>query len=262
LAEPVLESGRSDRCVVAGDEGAVVERCAEVARAAVGRHPACVAVRAQHAAGELVEAEPFGACQLDGAVHRRAHRRDRQRGRDVVGRLRLNEHGRDTNRLAVGVRIGDPADELEELRRADDRVGHGCPLDRFLLGELGPEVPAVGQPVGADDRQGHVVADTEGRFCGEDVAGRGLEELQHRCVAPSRCVRHVDDNPGGLERFGQSLAGQRVDARVGRRRERLVAGLAQLLDELGSDEAGSADHDDLHRAAPLAITSSPQPPTG
>jgi hypothetical protein len=102
-----------------------------------------------------------------------------------------------------------------------------------------------------------VVADARGHFCREDVASRGLEELQHRFFGPIRCVRHVDDNPGILERFGQSLAGQRVDARVGRRRHRVVAGLAQLLDELGSDEAGSADHDDLHRAAPLAITSSP-----
>jgi hypothetical protein len=43
---------------------------------------------------------------------------------------------------------------------------------------------------------------------------------------------------------GPSLASERVDAAVGRRREFVVAGLAQFLDELGSDEAGSADHDD------------------
>jgi len=107
-----------------------------------------------------------------------------------------------------------------------------------------------------------VVADVGGHFCGEDVASRGLEELQHCCVAPNGCVRDVDNNPGGLERFGQPLAGHRVDTRVRRRRERLVAGLAQLPDELRSDEAAAADHDDLHRAASLAITSSPRPPTG
>jgi hypothetical protein len=65
LAEPVLETGRSDPCVIVGDEGSVVERCAEVARAAVGRHLAWIPVGAQHAAGELVETEPFGAGQLD-----------------------------------------------------------------------------------------------------------------------------------------------------------------------------------------------------
>src|SRR5919106_4748186 len=148
LAEPVLETGRSDASIVAGDQGAVVELCAEVARAAVGRHLACVAVRAQHAAGELVETEPFRSCQLDGAVHRRAYCRDRQRGGNIVGRLGLNQRGRHTNGLAVGVRIGDAADELEELRRADDRVGHGRRLDRFFLGDLRSAVPAVRKPVG------------------------------------------------------------------------------------------------------------------
>ena len=44
----------------------------------------------------------------------------------------------------------------------------------------------------------------------------------------------------------QSLAGERVDARVGRRRKRVVARLAQLLDELRADEAGPADDNDLH----------------
>jgi hypothetical protein len=77
------------------------------------------------------------------------------------------------------------------------------------------------------------------------------KKSHHGCVVPGRRVRHVDDDLGPIEGFGQSLAGQDVDARVGRRRERVVAGLPQVLDELGSDEAGSADDDDLHRTASL-----------
>ena len=61
---------------------------------------------------------------------------------------------------------------------------------------------------------------------------RGLEELQYQRVAPIRRVRHIDNDLGLPERFGQSRAGERVDARVRRRRQRVVAGLAQLLDEL------------------------------
>jgi hypothetical protein len=77
--------------------GAVVEFGAEVAGASIRRHVACVAARAQNAAGELVETEGFGARQLDRAVRRRAHRGDRQRGGDVLGRFWLNQHGWDPN---------------------------------------------------------------------------------------------------------------------------------------------------------------------
>ncbi len=158
--EPVLEAGRSDVRVVAGDEGALLERRPEIARTLVGRHPARVAVGIQHALDELVETEPFGTGQLDRAVHRRADRRDRQCGGDVVGCFGLDQHGRQTNRLAVAARIGDATEELEELRRADDRVRDRPRLDRFLLGELRPEVSALLEPIGADDRQRHVMADT------------------------------------------------------------------------------------------------------
>jgi hypothetical protein len=96
-----------------------------------------------------------------------------------------------------------------------------------------------------------VVAYPSGGLRGEDVAGRDQEEILHGCVVPGRRVRHVDDDLGPIERFGESLAGQDVDARVGRRRERVMACLPQFLHELGSDEAGSADDDDLHRTASL-----------
>ena len=75
---------------------------------------------------------------------------------------------------------------------------------------------------------------------------RGLEEVQDRRVVPDGRVRDVDDDLCTLERFGQPLAGDRVDAGVRRRRERVVAVVAQLLDELRPDEAGPADDNDLH----------------
>src|SRR5262245_51905765 len=51
--KPVLESGRCDACVVAGNERCVVELRPEVARAEVGDHHTLVAVRAEHTANEL-----------------------------------------------------------------------------------------------------------------------------------------------------------------------------------------------------------------
>jgi hypothetical protein len=42
----------------------------------------------------------------------------------------LDEHRRQMNALAVEARIDDAADELEELRRAEDRVWHGS---RFFM---------------------------------------------------------------------------------------------------------------------------------
>jgi len=56
--------------------------------------------------------------------------------------------------------------------------------------------------------------DTRGDFRHQDVPNRSPEEVHHRRVLPDGRVRDVDDDIGTLERFGQSLAGDRIDARV------------------------------------------------
>jgi hypothetical protein len=48
----------------------------------------------QDASRELVETEPIGSGQLNGAVHRCAHGDVGQSGGDVIGRLGLHLHGR------------------------------------------------------------------------------------------------------------------------------------------------------------------------
>ncbi len=206
----------------------------------------------EEAAREIVEAKPLGAAKLDDAVHWRAGCDVGQHGGYVGGRLGLEEHRRQAHDAAVGRRVDDPTDELEELRRADDRVRDRSRLHGFLLGHLRAEVAAVRQTVGPDDRQRDMVADAGASFRREDVARGGLEEVQHRCVVPQGRVRHVDDGLGGLEGFGQPLAGDRVDARVRRRSERLVTRLVEDLHEPRSDEAGSTDDDDLH-FVPLSL---------
>jgi hypothetical protein len=52
------------------------------------------------------------------------------------------------------------------------------------------------------------------------------------------------------KRICQAFASNRVDARVWRSRNGRVTLLLQLLDNLGPDQAGSANNDDLHDLTP------------
>src|SRR5438874_2355064 len=168
----------------------------------------------------------------------------------------MENNGREAHRPPVGRRIGDPTDELEELRRADDGVRDRPCLHGFLLSHLRAEVAAVRETVGPDDGQRDMVAHAGAGFRREDVARRGLEELHHRRVVPHGRVRHVDDNLGSRERVGEPFARDRVDTRIRRRRERFVTRLVEDLDELRPDEAGSTDDNDLH-VVPLSPMGSP-----
>jgi hypothetical protein len=87
-----------------------------------------------------------------------------------------------------------------------------------------------------------------GRFRRQQVAGRPVEELEYGGVLERGSVRHVDHHGRSRHGIGESLAGDRVDARARRRRDRLVAVLAELGDELRSDEPAAADDSDLHAA--------------
>ena len=59
--------------------------------------------------------------------------------------------------MSSGSRLGDAVDELEELRRTQDRVGHRQFPDQLFLRHLGAEVAALRNPVGADHRQRDVM---------------------------------------------------------------------------------------------------------
>ena len=59
--------------------------------------------------------------------------RSRQRGDDVIRRDGLHEGGRQADYIAVGTSLDDAIDELEELRRAEDRIWNFGYLDQVLL---------------------------------------------------------------------------------------------------------------------------------
>ena len=84
---------------------------------------AAIAPSGEDASSELIEPEPIRPGQFDDAVHWRSHRDVDQRVGNVIGRLRLHLHGRKTNGVAVGVRVGDAAEKLKKLRCAENGVG-------------------------------------------------------------------------------------------------------------------------------------------
>ena len=169
------------------------------------------------------------------------------RAGDVVGRHRLDERGRQPDRVAVGgVR-----------RRCSSGTRRTASRGRSSTGSRSPRSASPGRPWRGSSRS------RAGDRCRPPTARR---DARRRRPPPPPSRLRVDvsknsstaasSNEGEFDTstttdapakdLGQSLAGERVDARVGRRRDRLVAVLVELGHELRSDEAGAADDDDLH----------------
>jgi hypothetical protein len=76
----------------------------------------------------------------------------------------------------------------------DQRIRDGRALDQALLGELGAEIAAVLQALGADNREGEVMPDAGGDLgCGQVPAG-SLEEIHRGLVLERGRVGNVDDD--------------------------------------------------------------------
>ncbi|KAG1433730.1 hypothetical protein G6F57_021952 [Rhizopus arrhizus] len=115
-------------------------------------------------------ANPVGTGDFDDAVHRR-----RQGGIGhglgyIVRRDRLDEGGGQQHLVALGARLHDAAQKLEELRAVDDGVGDAAFDNQRFLGDLAAEVSAFSQAVRTDDRQRDVVAHASPGFSGQQVA--------------------------------------------------------------------------------------------
>ena len=85
----------------------------------------------------------------------------------------------------------------------------------------------------------------------EKVATGGLEEFQHRLVFKRGRVGEVDHYLRAGHGLFEALAGDGVDAGIGRGGDGFVAALAQNGDGLRADQAGAADDDDLHMRSPF-----------
>ena len=82
-----------------------------------------VALARQGIAGQLLEGDLLRPTDADDAVDGRAGRRARDRGRDLVGRDRLDQRIGDAHLVADGHGLRDLVGELGELRGVHDRVG-------------------------------------------------------------------------------------------------------------------------------------------
>ncbi len=91
-----------------------------------------------------------------------------------------------------------------------------------------------------------MVTDTGGGLGGQQIRGRGAEELHGRPVVEGRRVRHVDDGVGAGQHLGEALAGEGVHPGGRRGGNGVVAVLGHPTHHLRPDQSGAPDHNDLH----------------
>jgi hypothetical protein len=91
---------------------------------------------------ESIEIERFGPADFDRAIQGRGGRNLRNRTRDIVSRNGLDMHRRHADGVAMGSRVGDAPQELEELRGLNDRVRNRRAFDQLLLRRLRAEITA------------------------------------------------------------------------------------------------------------------------
>src|SRR5262245_23312426 len=214
LAEPLLQMYPAEPSAVARNQRALVELRTEVPRMRVNDNLARIIACAQPLADQVIETELLGTGNFDRAILRRGHCDLCYRLCDIFGCHGLDEHMWKSNGHPVRRFVRDAFDELEELGRVDDRIGHSAVLDQHLLRVLRAKVGTVWNASGSHDRQRHVMrhACRSGRLQ-EIACGCGEEVHDGRLFERGR-VRYVHDNGRALKNSSKSLPGERVDAGV------------------------------------------------
>ena len=149
LAEPLLEADLAESRVAGRNQRALAEFGPEVPRVRVDDNLAGIVARAEALTDQFIETELLGTGHFNRAIQWRAHGDPADRLGDVISRHGLNEYRWQPNRRSVSGFIGDALDELEELRRVNDRVRDPGTLDQRFLSVLRPEVGTVGYTLGS-----------------------------------------------------------------------------------------------------------------
>src|SRR5207247_381014 len=124
LSEPGFEAS------VAEPGGIVRHQCSKghlrtgVTRFRVSDNLARIFQYGQSLPDQFVHAKLFRACDFDNAIYRRTYCDPGYATRDIVGSHRLEKYRWQTHLVAVEGNVGEAFEELEELRRMDDRVGN------------------------------------------------------------------------------------------------------------------------------------------
>jgi hypothetical protein len=101
-------------------------------------------VACQHVAGHLLERDLVWPTDVHDPAQRLGHCSCGDPSGDVIGGDRLDQGIRNPHFVTDGHRCGDRIGELCELGCAHDRVRQTRVDDQLLLGDLGPQVAAVG----------------------------------------------------------------------------------------------------------------------
>jgi hypothetical protein len=122
LIQPLLQADLAESRVAGRNQRALAEFCAEVPRVRVNDNFAGVVARAETLTDQFIETELLGTGHFNRAIEWRAHGDPADRLGYVISCHRLNEYRWQPNRRSVSGIVGDAFDELEELRRVNDRV--------------------------------------------------------------------------------------------------------------------------------------------
>ena len=202
-----------------------------------------------HHVGEALLAGPREIADPPG---RGCFGQDDQPGGDLARRDRLGAHPRrDMQRPDRGAAV-DLRGELVELCRAQDRPGHRAVLDQALLRELS-RVVALGCAVDPDDREREVMSHGCRCLGIQERTGRGLEERDGLLRVERVDAHGVDDGIRARQRFGESAAGEQVDAAAARENSDVVPALARDLGDVAAHAAGPSGDGDSH-ARPSGVT--------
>src|SRR5690606_16371657 len=168
-AKPVVEACRPKARTRVGYQRPIIQFTAEVTCMDVGNDLAAVAPCSEVLARDFIERKTIGAGYFEGAVERRCDGQIGHRSRDVVGSDGLHQRRGKTRRRAVRTRVDNAADELEELRCAQDGVRDLRSLDQVFLGDLCAKVAAFKESISTYHGEREVVFHTSLGFGGEQV---------------------------------------------------------------------------------------------
>ena len=191
--------------------------------------------------------EPFLAGPRDVAAPplRLALREGDEVRRHLVRRDRLHASARRQLDRAESRLCGHLAGEFVELRRAHEGERDLRPVVDLLLREFAGVVP-VRDAVDADDRQEDGVRDTGPPCGGEESPGCRAEERCGILFAQRSDARRVDHRVGAVERAGESLPGDEIDADGAREHDGVVPSPLDLPCDEPSDGSGSSGDGDPH----------------
>src|SRR5256885_4409917 len=123
LSEPGFETRLTEPCVIARNQCSLADFRSRVTRVWISDDFARIFEQGQAPPYQFIQAKLFRASNFDSAIYRRAYRDPSYRTRDIVGSHRLGKHTWQKHPFAVGRKIGQGPEGIEEPRRMHEWGG-------------------------------------------------------------------------------------------------------------------------------------------